>query len=388
MTGRGDSPQPIDSLRLTRRRVLQLAVLGCAVQPLALACGGGRTVRAPAGPMGPRLAPVAVAPDRVIRQVVGLRPYRRLGFRVATERLGDTLVIHNYGHGGGGVSLSWGTARLAADQAAVTPHRSAAVLGCGAVGLASARLLQDAGFAVTIYARDLPPETTSNTAGAQWTPTTIGDASRRTADFDADFVRASEFAFRYFQNLVGARYGVWWRDNYFLSTAPTTGTPWEIELIGHLLPTQILDPTDHPFRTLHARRRRTMHVEPAIYLAAVLEDFRLAGGRVVVREFGDRNAITALDEPLVVNCTGLGAGALFGDADVMPIKGQLTVLVPQPEVDYITIGPGPGSLYMMPRQDGIVLGGTHGRGEASLDVNEVEADRIMSGHRRLFALMR
>ena len=372
----------------SRRRLLQAALLGCAVHPLALACGS-RPVRVRAGTAAAsrRLAPVIVAPDRVIRQVVGLRPYRRSGFRVASDRLGDKIIVHNYGHGGGGVSLSWGTAHLAVERALATSHRSAAVLGCGAVGLASARLLQDAGFDVTIYARDLPPDTTSNIAGAQWTPTTVGDADRRTADSDAEFVRASEFAFRYFQSLVGARYGVWWRDNYFLSNVPTTGNPWEVGLIGHLLPTETLDPEDHPFRSLHARRRRTMHVEPAIYLAAVLQDFRVAGGHVVVREFADRRAIGELDEPLVVNCTGLGAGTLFEDPDVMPIKGQLTVLVPQPEVDYITIGPGPGTLYMMPRQDGVILGGTQGRGDASLTVDEGDAGRILDGHRRLFGLM-
>jgi D-amino-acid oxidase len=262
------------------------------------------------------------------------------------------------------------------------------VLGCGAVGLATGRLLQDAGFAVTVYARDLPPNTTSNVAGAQWTPTSVGDADRRTPAYDADFVRASELAFRAFQNLAGARYGVWWRDNYFLSTAPSAGDPWEVQLIRHLLPTETLATAAHPFGSLHARRRPTMHVEPAIYLAAVLQDFRLAGGRVVVREFPDRAAIGALAEPVVVNCTGLGAGALFDDPDVLPVKGQLTVLRPQPAVDYITIGPGPGLLYMMPRQDGIILGGTGERGVSSLDVNQAEADRIFEGHRALFASMR
>src|SRR6185436_6338704 len=49
-----------------------------------------------------RFAPVKVARDRVIREVVGLRPYRPAGFVVETERLGNTLLIHNYGHGGAG----------------------------------------------------------------------------------------------------------------------------------------------------------------------------------------------------------------------------------------------------------------------------------------------
>jgi D-amino-acid oxidase len=112
------------------------------------------------------LAKVLVAPERVIRHVVGLRPFRRSGFNVGIERLGDKPLIHNYGHGGGGMYLSWGTALLALHHALATPYRDAAVLGCGAVGLATARLFQDHGFTVTIYARDLPPDTTSNMAVA------------------------------------------------------------------------------------------------------------------------------------------------------------------------------------------------------------------------------
>src|SRR5215208_2608049 len=62
-------------------------------------------------------APVKVARNRVIREVVGLRPYRPSGFMVDAKRFGNKLLVHNYGHGGGGVTLSWGTASLAVDLA-------------------------------------------------------------------------------------------------------------------------------------------------------------------------------------------------------------------------------------------------------------------------------
>jgi D-amino-acid oxidase len=260
-----------------------------------------------------------------------------------------------------------------------------AAIGCGAVGLANARLLQDAGFGVTIYARELPPDTTSNIAGAQWAPFTVADSSARTPEFDAQFVRASRLAYRYFQNLAGPRYAVWWRENYVISDAPTTSTPWEMQLIGDLLSFTTLGPNEHPFRGKFVRRLLSMHIEPAPYLGAVMSDFRIAGGKIVVREFADRAAIATLAEPLVVNCTGLSAGKLFDDADVLPIKGQLTVIAPQPEVDYITIGPT--GLYMMPRQDGIVLGGTSQRGEWSLDPNPGDIERILRGHAALFDAM-
>src|SRR5690349_15424162 len=60
-------------------------------------------------------APVKVARNRIIREVVGLRPYRPSGFVVDAQRFGNKLLVHNYGHGGGGVTLSWGTASLAVD---------------------------------------------------------------------------------------------------------------------------------------------------------------------------------------------------------------------------------------------------------------------------------
>ncbi|MEW5915404.1 MAG: FAD-dependent oxidoreductase [Gemmatimonadota bacterium] len=371
--------------RVSRREVAKWLALSGA----AAACG--RVVPRAAG-LAPRsyrrLAPVHVAASRVIREVVGLRPFRRSGFRVEGESLGDKLVIHNYGHGGGGVSLSWGTAHLAVERAMETPHRRCAVIGCGAVGLATARLLQDRGFAVTIYARDLPPNTTSNIAGAQWMPTTVVDNDRRTAAFDDQFIRASRFAFRHFQLLVQPKYGVSWRENYFLSQTPRRPTTGERALVEDIIPLLDLGPNEHPFSGLHAARMLTMHIEPSIYLTALLTDFRTFGGRIVVHNFPTAESLGQLSEPLIINCTGLGAATLFGDSEMLPIKGQLLVLVPQPEVDYITIGPGAGGLYMMPRQDGIVLGGTFERGVDTMQPDPAQTQRILQGNQALFDAMR
>src|SRR5215471_18309873 len=48
---------------------------------------------------------------RVLRERVGLRPFRKAGVRLEKEKLRDgRAVIHNYGHGGSGFTLSWGCA--------------------------------------------------------------------------------------------------------------------------------------------------------------------------------------------------------------------------------------------------------------------------------------
>ena len=103
------------------------------------------------------LAPIRASWDRVIRTTVGLRPHRPSGFLLKAEKFDAKTVVHNYGYGGAGISLSWGTGALAADLALEQGDRRAAVLGCGAVGLAAARQLQRRGFDVTIYAIGLDP---------------------------------------------------------------------------------------------------------------------------------------------------------------------------------------------------------------------------------------
>ena len=339
----------------------------------------------------PRLARVQVSPDRVIRTIVGLRPFRPSGFVVRGEKLGAKTVIHNYGHGGGGITLSWGTAYLAVEEAAKTEARDCAVIGCGVVGLSTARLLQQRGYQPVIYAREMPPSTTSNVAGGLWDPVTVFDRPNVTPEFKRQFGEAARFAFRRYQSLAGDQYGVRWMPVYALShNAPSTAPPDPENPSSEVQPlypeTKQLSREEHPFDVPYVRRRDSMLIEPAIYLNALVRDFLVAGGRIAIREFRSREELVPLPESLLFNCTGLGAGALFGDTEVTPIKGQLTFLLPQPEVDYMTTGPD--DIYMFPRHDGILLGGSHNRGVWNLDVDPATTERILRDNGTLFRGMR
>jgi D-amino-acid oxidase len=54
----------------------------------------------------------------LLRERAGLRPCRRSGVRVAADKLADgRTVIHNYGHGGAGFTLSWGCAQTVLELA-------------------------------------------------------------------------------------------------------------------------------------------------------------------------------------------------------------------------------------------------------------------------------
>lgn len=342
--------------------------------------------RRPRGAGAVRLPPVLVSEERIIRRVVGLRPYRPNGFRVAREAFGDKVVVHNYGHGGGGITLSWGTSKLALDLGYDSAQSEYAVLGCGAVGLACARLLQERGARVRIYAKDLPPNTTSNIAGAQWWPASVFEGDPGQA-FRDQFVAACHFANERFQSLVGDQYGVEWETNFNLSDRPITNYPTtETSRIRDLSFNQRdLEPGEHNFPRRYVRRFETMMIETPLYLRRMEADVRLAGGEIVVRTFNNVAELQSLPERTIFNCTGLGAGALFGDAEIMPARGQLAILLPQPEINYNTIA---REGYMFGRRDGIVLGGTFERGAWSLEPTQDAIEGILNGHRSIFGAMR
>ena len=103
---------------MTSRRSLLQAI---ALAPLLGACAAGNsTVRRGSlrnyTPSGAPLRRVRVSTTRVIRTIAGLRPFRQSGFVVKAQQMNDKIVIHNYGHGGSGWSLSWGAAALAEQQ--------------------------------------------------------------------------------------------------------------------------------------------------------------------------------------------------------------------------------------------------------------------------------
>ena len=97
---------------------------------------------------------------------------------------------------------------------------------------------------------------------------------------------------------------------------------------------------------------------------------------MVVKEFRSREELARLREPVIFNCTGLGSRALFNDEELIPVRGQLEILLPQPEVDYCYLSSG----YMFPRRDGIILGGTWDHDDWSLTPDPNQATEILEGH--------
>jgi D-amino-acid oxidase len=359
------------------------AFLGSSAALGGLALSGCATTsdRRAAGPCAP-LEPVKVDPSRVIRTVAGLRPYRASGFVVRREQIGDKALVHNYGHGGAGITLSWGSSRLATNLGLQGHHGPVAVIGAGIMGLTTARLVQQAGFPVTIYAAALPPDTTSSVAAGQISPFGHFRDDAVTPEWRSQFLTAMDYSWRRFQLLAGDDYGVRWLPTY----VEGAGSPDPANPLHRYSPgSRALNPGEHPFPLGDVSIYNTMYVETGRFLRRLTSDIQGMGGRIEVRRFASASDISGLPERLVFNCTGLGSRELFGDAELIPVRGQLAVLMPQPEVRYAFTG---DAGYMFSRPDGIILGGTFERGEESPIAEPATIERILARHARLFASFR
>jgi len=336
---------------------------------------------------GSDLKPARIDSDLEVKTVVGLRPFRRPGFLVRRDERGEKVVLHNYGHGGGGMSLSWGSSHLAIELAGPLAGVSCAVVGSGVMGLSTARLLQLRGAKVTLYARDLPPETTSNKSGAQWWPTSVFSWSRRTKGFQKQFIEAARYSYRYFQKLVGPDWGVRLMPNYYL-TKNVPKNNWMSGPGGGLFDLQIgfqdFGPGEHIFPSNYVRRFQTMLIEPATYLNRLMSEVQGAGAEIRIRNFSSEEEVLSLPERFIFNCSGLGTKGLFKDDDLIPIRGQLSILAPQPELNYNLSS---NDYYMFPRTDGVVLGGTYQKNRWDLAPSADDRKRIMKTHQKIFNQM-
>jgi D-amino-acid oxidase len=382
---------------LNRRGLLQTslaaALAGCSTKP--------DSSFEPAAP----LAPIRARADRIIDIAVCLRPFRPAGPRVETERLGNVLVVHNYGHGGSGWSLSWGSSARAVRLAMQASPAEVAVIGCGALGLTSAILAQRAGARVTIYARDQLTETTSARATGEWTPDSrIAAVGAAAPDFGTVWEEMARVAYKAHRNYLGLPgTPVEWIDQYAVSddrprASPSSDTSAEpgkpaVSFAGYanqirdLTPRWRRVPADAtPFRATSVSRGEIMVFNIADYGHTLMNDFFIAGGQFRRADFRTPVQIAALGKPVVINCTGYGARALWRDEGLVPVRGQIARLIPQPEVRYGLVYRG---VLTVPRRDGLVVqsfagGESQGYGDTNEAPDRAEAEQAVRTLAELF----
>ena len=339
-----------------------LAGLSLALPPRALA----QTAFAPRTP----IVPINARPDRLMRITVCLRPFRATGPRIELERIAGKQVIHHYGHGGSGWSLSWGSAMTAVPLALQAGAREVAVVGAGAIGLTTALTAQRMGLKVVIYAAERFPDVRSNRATGTWSPfSRIAMEKAVDPGFAARWEVMARRSWAMHQHYLGrAGTPVEFLERFVLFDAPPGPyNPEPVPLPGggsdHFVDyeerlrdisprNEPLAPDQHPFPVAVARRNVAMNFNVAALSSTLEQEFLMAGGRFEPMTLASPRDFARIRERVIFNCTGYGARALMGDSSIIPVRGQIAWLPPQPEVRY-------GVYYryigVTPRADGIVV---------------------------------
>jgi D-amino-acid oxidase len=244
------------------------------------------------------------------------------------------------------------------------------VVGAGVSGLTSALCLAEAGWPVRVWAAAMPLQTTSAVAGAVWAPPRPG--SPRMLDWSA-------YSLRIFRELAGDPV-----TGVRMAPALTVGDKSAAEALppeADLIPD--LRPADAPQGFDIAFRATLPMIDMPHYLHYLTRRLDAAGCVVEPRHLRslDEAADTA---PIVVNCAGLGAGALAGDDTVLPVFGQHVVLS-NPGVRQLCLELRDGAEWVcyFPHPQRVVCGGIAVPGRWDTRADPDVSERILQRCRRI-----
>jgi glycine/D-amino acid oxidase-like deaminating enzyme len=396
-------------MTITRRCVLQRAAAAAAAlasMPSVLTATVADVVAAP-------LRRGEILPDPDFSRLrptnpylVGIRPHREGGVCLKLEeepipsRYGSKFLIHNYGHGGAGITLSFGCASVVADHVRTLTRDMrrrgtrpfVAVIGSGVIGLTVATELRRRWrhLPITIYAKELDVrKTTSFVAAGQFEPSGICE-EYETEDEQkvlADYLRRSRNRIVEIQSLAPHRYGIAFRRDYTLDhRSPAYDDCTPLDVVPQYRSGTL------PFRRLNmaGREYRTWLINPTILLPQLVADLRRNAVRFRRREFKSKDDFAALRENIIVNCTGYGAKALMNDNSVIAKRGHLVILRKTLPKQFYFFSGGCWNgriMYVFCRHSDIVVGGSVQRGndsEVITDSDRATFERILGNARAMF----
>ena len=324
-----------------------------------------------------------ISQQEIIGTNVGIRPFRKSGVRLESQLLQDKLIIHNYGYGGSGLTLSFGGAtevlKILDNQK--KSSKSVAVLGGGVVGLTTAYDLLEKGYEVHLYSDQWNPNLTSNVAAGIWTPLSFPhDLSEEKKSLHQRMLEVSEQRFLKSTGDHPEFSGVKtiWYYRLIADTSQNTIDPTRESVVVHL---------DNGL-IKNGQRIRRLGIDGKLFMEDLYSKVKHKGAVLHQKYFNTIEDVLSLKETIIINCMSMGSRQVFNDQEFIPVRGQLVYFEPQADIDYVLSQGIPNSEYFVaiyPCNDRLILGGVFemGQEEALLINPDVINEIIQNGQKCL-----
>jgi len=224
-----------------------------------------------------------------------------------------------------------------------------AIIGAGISGMSTALLLVQKKHRITVYAKAFSPNITSDRAAAFWFPYHIRNDKRGIGWCQASYDHYKKLAEQKdtgisIQQLIKVlRKGVKEEEQVWMDFMPKDSC-------------RIMHSNELSSNIAKGYDIKVPLIETQIFLPYLQMRLQDSGVEFIKKEIKYFNELT-LDNDIVINCSALGSGNLCNDKSIIPVKGQVGLLAPKKDLPiYLD---NEKLLYIVPRKDAIIVGGTY-----------------------------
>ena len=349
------------------------------------------------------LRPPLLEQSNLGKKIVCLRPVRRKSPRISLERASDKIIIHNYGHGGAGWSLSYGSAKHTVDKLIkefpdINRSQKIAIVGAGCMGLLTAYCLIEEGFTkIIIYAESFKNLTSHHAGGLLSFRATYNDPKLNT------FITMLAVDTYNFYKRISLK-----KNKDFIGGAKLIPTYFEDLQTSELeaFVGKGMQPAKQVLVKFGKGISHTMIVyDDSIFIdtGKMMDALHKKLSNKTIMHTQKVTCLSKLSEKFIFNCTGLGSQTLQDDDSLQPITGHLLMLKNQKDRDlnYMLIVDFPAqsddkkgvvrTLDFFPKrlpstdkEDVGVLGGTFFKYSGAIEFHEKEFDFIIERAKNFF----
>ncbi len=252
--------------------------------------------------------------------------------------------------------------------------KNIAIIGAGISGMSTAFLLTQKNHRITIYAKAFSPNITSNRAAAFWFPYHIRNDRRG--------IRWCHISYMYYKKLAKQKdTGI---SMHQLIKVLRKGVKEEESVWIDFMPSG-------SYRVMYSNELQpgiakgydiiVPLIETQIFLPWLQKQLQQSGVELIEKEINNLSELTSSYD-LVINCSALGAGKLCNDDSVIPVRGQVGLLAPKNNLPiYLD---NEKMLYVVPRKDAIIVGGTYEERVETETTEPSTIERILNNAYEIF----